>query len=85
VERSLPQGTTENIPVSSVVDGQEVSPYSINNAKIINLSKKDISVDEKKILERGLKFTPTPRRDSLDLINLDYGNILNQKKISTNL
>ena len=67
MERSLPQETSENIPVSSIINEQEES-RSINNVKIINLSKRDISADEKKILERGLKFTPTPRRDSLDLI-----------------
>jgi hypothetical protein len=56
------------VPISSIIDDQTVSPHSHNNVRIINLSQRHISVNEKKILEKGLKFTPTPRRDSLDLI-----------------
>jgi hypothetical protein len=37
------------------------------NPKIINLSKRDLSIKEIAVLERGLKFTPTPRADSVDL------------------
>ena len=48
---------------------QEILEKNSSEPKIINLSKKDLTIDEIKILERGLKFTPTPKCDKTDLIN----------------
>ena len=37
------------------------------NPKIINLSKRKFSESEIKLLKRGLKFTPTPNKDKVQL------------------
>jgi hypothetical protein len=37
------------------------------NPKRIHLSKRDMSIKDITVLERGLKFTPTPKADSVDL------------------
>ncbi|XP_061187186.1 uncharacterized protein LOC133195360 [Saccostrea echinata] len=36
--------------------------------KIINLSQRDLNSDEIKLLEHGLKFTPTPKSDKVDVV-----------------
>ena len=48
---------------------QEILEKNSSEPKIINLSKKDFTINEIKILERGLKFTPTPECDKTNLIN----------------
>ncbi|XP_062606683.1 uncharacterized protein LOC134268439, partial [Saccostrea cucullata] len=36
--------------------------------KIVNLSQRDLNSDEIKLLEHGLKFTPTPKSDKVDVV-----------------
>ncbi|CAG2221667.1 unnamed protein product [Mytilus edulis] len=42
--------------------------FSKTKPKVINLSSRDLSDQEIKLLEHGLKFTPTPISDNVDLI-----------------
>ncbi|XP_071171038.1 uncharacterized protein [Mytilus edulis] len=46
----------------------KLSNFSKTKPKVINLSSRDLSDQEIKLLEHGLKFTPTPISDNVDLI-----------------
>ncbi|VDI57978.1 Hypothetical predicted protein, partial [Mytilus galloprovincialis] len=46
----------------------KLSNFSKTKPKVINLSSRDLSDQEIKPLEHGLKFTPTPISDNVDLI-----------------
>ena len=43
------------------------SEYCFCNLKIVNLSSKELTEGQIKLLSKGLKFTPTPRKDMCEI------------------
>lgn len=61
VSRRSPQNTQPQVALSQSEDADI-------DSHIINISSRILTEIEIKILEKGLKFTPTPQKDPTDLI-----------------
>lgn len=63
MERSVSQTSHENVSLQTSLE--EISHV---DPKIINISQKNFSIHEIELLKRGLKFTPTPKKNDVDVI-----------------
>jgi hypothetical protein len=68
VESHIPQNAPQTIKFQELLDSQKESPPSQSDIKIINLSHRDLSGEEINLLEKGMKFSPKPRKNDTDLI-----------------
>lgn len=65
MERPVSQTPHENVSLqTSLEEMSHVDP------KIINISQRNFSTHEIELLKRGLKFTPTPKKNDVDVIKI---------------
>ncbi|CAC5421966.1 unnamed protein product [Mytilus coruscus] len=68
IEQSFFRGRSDVEKTKEKNHRLQLQNSSKKKPKVINLSSRDLSDQEKKLLEHGLKFTPTAMSDNVDLI-----------------
>ena len=69
-------GETPLAKITNINDNENM------NVKIVNISKRNISNSEKKILEKGLKFTPTPQHSNINEISDDLAEVTRKFRLA---